>query len=123
MATKPRRQGSGSLSERIAFLQEVEGDDGSGGVTLGWQSVFEEAGRLAPIFGSRLTVESVTAARLQANQPYNLTVRSNDRTRGITAAWRVRNVRTGKEYNIKTVVNPDERNAYLEMLVVEGEAG
>lgn len=118
-----KRKGSGSLSERIAFLEQIEGDNGYGGVTLGWQERFQEAGRLAPIFGSRLTVESVSAARLQANQPYNLTVRSSDRTRAVTAAWRVRNVRTGKEYNIKTVVNPDERNAYLEMLVVEGAEG
>jgi head-tail adaptor len=25
-------------------------------------------------------------------------------------------------FNIKTIVNPDERDAYLEMLVVEGES-
>lgn len=114
-----KRSGSGSLSERIAFLQQVEGDDGYGGVVVGWQSVFEEAGRLQPKLGS----EPVVAGRLQGIQPYLLTVRSSTRTRSVTPAWRVRNVRTGREYNIKTAVNVDERNAYLEMLVVEGEAG
>lgn len=114
-----KRAGSGSLSERIAFLQQVEGDDGYGGVVVGWQSIFEEPARLAPKLGS----EPVVAGRLQGIQPYLLTVRSSTRTRSVTPAWRVRNVRTGREYNIKTSVNVDERNAYLEMLVVEGEAG
>lgn len=118
-----KRKGAGALSERVAFLEPDEIPDGYGGTTTGYVERFQEAARLAPIFGSRLTVESVTAARLAANQPYNLTVRSSERTRDITAAWRVKNVRTDKEYNIKTVVNPDERNAMLEMLVVEGEAG
>ncbi len=114
-----KRKGSGALSERVAFLQQVEGDNSYGGVTIGWQSVFEEAGRLEPKLGS----EPVVAGRLQGVQPYLLTVRSSARTRAVTPAWRVRNVRTGREYNIKTSVNVDERNAYLEMLVVEGEAG
>ncbi len=118
-----KRAGAGSLSERVAFLEPDSVDDGYGGQTQGYVERFQDAARLAPIFGSRLTVESVTAARLAANQPYNLTVRSSERTRDVTAAWRVKNLRTDKEYNIKTVVNPDERNAYLEMLVVEDEAG
>lgn len=119
MATKPRRQGAGSLSERVAFLQQVEGDDGYGGVVVGWQEQWQEPARLQPKLGS----EPVVAGRLQGIQPYLLTVRSSTRTRSVTPAWRVRNVRTGVTYNIKTAVNVDERNQWLELLVVEGEAG
>lgn len=118
-----KRSGAGSLSERVAFLEPDDIDDGYGGTTQGYVERFQDAARLEPLFGARLTVESVAAARLQSNQPYNLHVRSSTATRAVTPAWRVRNVRSGREYNIKTVVNSDERNAYLEMLVVEGEAG
>lgn len=114
-----KRKGAGSLSERVAFLQQVEGDDGYGGVVVGWQERWQEPARLMPLRGG----EAVMAGRLQGTQPFVCTVRSSTRTRAVTPAWRVRNVRTGREYNIKTSVNVDERNAYLEMLVVEGEAG
>jgi len=117
MATK--RSGAGRLSERVAFLELVTGDDGYGGVTTGYVERFTEAARLEPRMGS----EPVMASRLQGIQPYTLTVRSSERTRAVTPAWRAVNARTGKGYNIKTAVNFDERNAYIEMLVVEGEAG
>lgn len=114
-----KRSGAGSLSERVAFLEPDEIDDGYGGQTQGYVERFQDAARLHPRMGS----ETVIASRLQGVQPYTLTVRSSTATRAVTPAWRVRNVRSGREYNIKTVVNSDERNAYLEMLVVEGEAG
>lgn len=114
-----RRKGAGSLSERVAFLEPDNIDDGYGGITTGYVERFQDAARLQPRMGS----ETVIASRLQGVQPYTLTVRSSTATRAVTPAWRVRNVRSGREYNIKTVVNSDERNAYLEMLVVEGEAG
>jgi hypothetical protein len=51
-----------------------------------------------------------------------MTVRSNARTRTITPAWRARNKRTGVLYAVKTAVNIDERNQWIELLVVQGEA-
>lgn len=116
---RAKRAGSGSLSERVAFLEQVEGDDGYGGVVIGWVERFEDAARLQPRMGS----EPVIASRLQGVQPYTLTIRSSSNTRQVTPAWRVRNKRTGVEYAIKTAVNIDERNAYIEMLVVAGAGG
>ncbi|QIX20769.1 head-tail adaptor protein [Agrobacterium pusense] len=115
---KRKRAGAGSLSERIGFEAEVEGDDGYGGVTLGWSEVFVEPARLEPRVGS----EPVIASRLQGLQPYSMTIRSNERTRTITSAWRARNKRTGALYAIKSAVNIDERNQWIELLVVQGEA-
>lgn len=126
-----KRSGAGSLSERVTFQKREEVDDGYGNSVSGdWQDIFTEPARMQPQFGSRLTVEGVTAARLAAMQPYFLKVRSSLRTRAITAAWRVYDARAGmdaqgnpnRSFNIKTIVNPDERNGTLEMLVVEGEA-
>ena len=51
-----------------------------------------------------------------------MAVRSSARTRAVGMDWRAVNVRTGAVYNLTTSVNTDERGAYLEMLVVEGEA-
>lgn len=118
-----KRAGAGALSERVAFLEPDNIDDGYGGITTGYVERFSDAARLQPLFGSRLTVESVVASRLASEQPYNLIVRSSSATRAVGPDWRVRNVRNGRTYNIKTIVNPDERNAYLEMLIVEGQAG
>lgn len=126
-----KRKGAGSLSERVVFQRRDAIPDPYGNDVAGpWTDQFTESARLAPQFGNRLSVESVQAARLSAFQPYNLTVRSSSRTRGITAAWRVYDARAGKDvqgnpnrlFNIKTIVNPDERNGMLEMLIVEGEA-
>lgn len=115
---KRKRAGAGSLSERIGFEAEVEGDDGYGGVLVGFAEQFVEPARLEPRVGS----ETVIASRLQGLQPYTMTVRSNERTRTITPAWRARNKRSGVVYAIKAAVNIDERNQWIELLVVHGEA-
>ncbi|OOO25613.1 head-tail adaptor protein [Agrobacterium sp. YIC 4121] len=115
---KRKRVGAGSLSERIAFEAEVEGDDGYGGVVVGFAEQFVEPARLEPRAGS----ETVIANRLQGLQPFTMTVRSNERTRTITPAWRARNKRSGVVYAIKAAVNIDERNQWIELLVVQGEA-
>ncbi|KAB0462411.1 head-tail adaptor protein [Agrobacterium radiobacter] len=115
---KRKRAGAGSLSERIGFEAEVEGDDGYGGVVVGFAEQFVEPARLEPRVGS----EPVIASRLQGLQPYSMTIRSNERTRTITTAWRALNKRTGVVYAIKSAVNIDERNQWIELLVVQGEA-
>jgi head-tail adaptor len=115
---KRKRAGAGSLSERIGLEAEVEGDDGYGGVVVGFAEQFVEPARLEPRVGS----ETVIASRLQGLQPFTMTVRSNERTRTITTAWRARNKRSGVLYAIRTAVNIDERNQWIELLVVQGEA-
>lgn len=122
------RSGAGSLNCKMTFQRREEVDDGFGGTRGDWVDRFTVPARLAPKFGGN--AESVTAARLVSRQPYNLTVRASSQTRQITAAWRAYDARAGhtgaepnRVFGIKTVVNPDERGAYLEMLVIEGEDG
>lgn len=114
-----KRKGAGSLSERVVFMELVEQDDGYGGITRGYVDRFTEAARLQPRAGG----EAVQAARLAGTQPYTMTVRSSSQTRQVTPAWRVRDSRSDTTYNIKAVANMDERNQYIELLVVAGEAG
>lgn len=114
-----KREGAGALTEVVRFEVRSDGEDEYGNVTTGpWAVQFHEPARLRPLKGS----EPVLAQRLVGVQPFVLCVRSSSRTRRIDPAWRAVNVRSGVIYNIKTAVNPDERNAYLEMMVVQGEA-
>ncbi|PWK65868.1 head-tail adaptor protein [Aminobacter sp. AP02] len=113
-----KRSGAGSLSERVTFQRKDAIDDGYGNPVTGpWQDIFTEPARLQPRLGS----EPVIAARLTGIQPFTLTVRSSTRTREVTPAWRIVNARSGATYNIKAITNPDERNVWLDLLVVEGE--
>ncbi|TGR33003.1 MULTISPECIES: head-tail adaptor protein [unclassified Mesorhizobium] len=124
------RKGAGALNCRVTFQRrDVVQDEYGNDVTGEFVDVFSISARLAPQFNGRLSVEGVTAARLAALQPHNLTVRSCADTRAVRADWRVYDARKGKidgkplrSWNIKTIVNPDERGQYIEMLVVEGEA-
>ncbi|MDH7786334.1 head-tail adaptor [Ochrobactrum sp. 19YEA23] len=118
--------GAGSLNCRMTFQRREQISDEWGGTRGEWVDQLTVPGRLEPRYGSN--AESVMAARMQSMQPYNLTIRSSTAARQITASWRAYDARAGKTGNkpnrvfgIKTVVNPDERGQYIEMLVVEGE--
>jgi head-tail adaptor len=128
-----RRPQAGQLNCKIQFQRRAEGaTDAYGNPVPGdWENVGNPfSARLQPLFGSRLTVEDVGAARLSSKQPYNLTVRNCAATRAVRTDWRVVDVRVAQDqngatprvWNIKTIVDPDERGAFWEMLVVEGEA-
>ncbi len=121
-----KRAGAGSLNCRLTFQRREQISDEWGGTRGEWVDQFTVPGRLEPRYGSN--AESIMAARMQSMQPYNLTIRGSTAARQVTASWRAYDARAGKTgdkpnrvFGIKTVVNPDERNQYLEMLVVEGE--
>ncbi|KAB2747840.1 head-tail adaptor protein [Brucella anthropi] len=123
-----KRAGAGSLNCRLTFQSRESINDPDGGTRGEWVDHFTVPARLQPRYGSN--AESVMAARMQSLQPYNLTIRSSGQARQVTASWRAYDARAGKTgaepnrvFGIKTVVNPDERDAMLEMLVIEGEYG
>ena len=112
-----RRASAGDLRERVTFQSRAEMDDGYGNPVSGpWTDRFTTRARLQPKLGS----EAVVASRLQGIQPFMLTVRSNNDTRRVTPAWRA--IHGGLAYDIKTAANIDERNVFIEMLVVQGGA-
>jgi SPP1 family predicted phage head-tail adaptor len=111
------RNGAGSLNRRVDFQEPVRADDGHGGTILSWETKFSEPARMVPKTGG----EEIVASRLQGKQPYILTVRSSTRTRAVLTSWRIRNSRSGAVYAIKSAANLDERDAYIDFLIVEGE--
>lgn len=121
-----KRAGAGSLNCRLTFQRREQISDEWGGTRGEWVDQFTMPGRLEPRYGSN--AESIMAARMQSMQPYNLTIRSSEQARQITASWRAYDARAGvtdgkpnRVFGIKTVVNPDERGQYIEMLAIEGE--
>lgn len=107
------RSGAGALNHRVDFQKPVEENH----VVTGWETIFSTAARLVPKLGS----EDVVANRMQGKQPYVMTVRGETRTRSVTTSWRVVNARTSALYSIKSSANVDERGAYIDFLVVEGD--
>lgn len=130
MASRPT---AGRLNRRVRFEARSDTTDAYGNTIPNggpWVTQYECAARLQPVFGSRLNVEDVSAARLSAKQPYNLIVRNCSAARAVRTDWRVVDVRTSQDangaspraFNIKTIVDPLENSQWIEMLVVEGES-
>lgn len=121
-----KRKGAGALNQLITFSRRVIVENDYGNERGDWQDEFTVPARLMPKMGS----EEVTASRLQGIQPFIMTVRSSTETRQVTPAWRAYDARAGfvdgnpvRSFDIKTAANIDERNAYIEMLVVDSGAG
>ncbi|KKX33977.1 head-tail adaptor protein [Rhizobium sp. LC145] len=115
-----RKSGAGGLRQRMLFQAKGMGPDEYGNPIPSdvFATVFEDYAELVP----RLGGESVMASRLQGIQPYTARVRSSPNTRQVTTAWRLVDARNDKRvFNIKAISDPDQKNQYLEMLIVDGE--
>lgn len=110
--------GAGALGVRIALARRVAVDDGMGNETGQWSEEMELLGERIPLKGG----EEVMAARLASRQPFILRLRQSSRSRLVTPGWRARDVRTGALYNIRSIVDPDGRRQWFDMLVEEGVA-
>ncbi len=121
---------AGDLRSKVAFqrrkelVTDQEKSDRYGNALGEWETVIECRARLQPRLGS----EEVVAARLQGKQPYILTVRSSKASREVTPAWRAYDARAGMKadgvtpkrlFDIKSVSNVDERDQFLDFLVVQ----
>ena len=124
-----KRTGAGQLNRRVTFQRRSTVTDEYGNESTGpFADVFTIAARLQPKFGTN--VESFAASRLSSKQPYNLTVRACAATKAVRTDWRVVDARVATDqngasprvWNITTIVDPDERGQWLEMLVIEGAA-
>ncbi|MGQ3213004.1 MAG: head-tail adaptor protein [Shinella sp.] len=117
MAKKPS---SGALRVKLHFQNRPLVDDGMGNEQSGpWETVFSDYAELIPMRGG----ETVIAARLTGVQPYIVRVRSHTASREISPSWRAVDARNPKRVlNIRTVSDPDEKNAWLDMMTDDGVA-
>jgi SPP1 family predicted phage head-tail adaptor len=110
---------SGELRHRVAFDAREIVDDGYGNPVSGdWEEQFVVAAKIAPKLGG----ETVLAARLQSQNTVNITVRQSSNTALVQTDWRARDVREGKEYAIKSIIDPDDGGAWFELLCQTGVA-
>lgn len=115
-----KRPSAGRQREKLHFQKRAKVDDGYGNEVAGdFATVFTDVAELVPLRGS----ETVQAARLTGVQPYTVRIRSCAASREITPAWRAVDARNDKRvFNIRTVTNPDQKSAWLELLVDDGVA-
>jgi head-tail adaptor len=104
------------LSERVAFDQREVVSDSLGSV----EGAFVQRFVCAAGIRAKLGGEAVTAARLASQQPVVITVRQSSQTLQVEADWRVRDMRDGTIYNIRSIADPDSDGAWLEMLCQSG---
>ena len=110
---------AGELRHRIAFDKRTDVDDGYGNPVSGpFTEQFVVSAKVQAKFGG----EAVTAARLTGQQPVNITVRQSSSTLTIGTDWRARDARSGTVYAIRSIVDPDDGGAWLELLCQSGVA-
>ena len=110
--------GAGELRHLIAFDKRIDAQDDYGNSQSSFEEQFVVAAKVQAKFGG----EAVTAARLTGQQPVTIIVRQCEQTRQIKVDWRARDVRSGDEYAIRSIVDPDDKRAYFEILTQTGVA-
>lgn len=108
---------AGLLVLRVAFDERSEVDDGYGNTQSDWVERFQCRAAYRHLRGG----ESVMAGRLEGKHTQIITVRSSSQTRQIDTDWRVRDMRTGQEFNIRDVTHETDRQ-WISLLVERGVA-
>jgi len=109
---------AGALRHRFAFDRRETVDDGYGNTQAEFVEQFVVWAGVQARFGG----ETVTAARLAGQQPVTVTVRKSEQTAQINPDWRARDVRSGEIYNIRSIADPDDSGAFLDLLCQTGAA-
>lgn len=108
---------AGRLFESVAFDEPTETLDQYGGTESGWIQRVTTRANFLNLRGG----ETVMASRLAGKQPVVVTIRSHTAGLAIDTDWRMRDLRTGHEYNIRSVVPSDDRQ-FIEITAVRGVA-
>lgn len=101
------------LRHRLTLQQEVRTADGAGGYTPSWSDVATVWAQVEPLKGA----ERLHAMQLQDTVSHRVTIRYRA---GVTAALRL--LFGTRVFNIRAVINPGERNRWLELMCEEGVA-
>lgn len=102
---------AGSLRDNVEFLKLVSVPDGGGGSTNSWVAQFQARAAIKVLKAG----ENVLAGRLQGTQTLVATVRYQAAVAAVDGTWRLRNVHTDSEYNIRAVT-PDTRHQWVDVL-------
>jgi SPP1 family predicted phage head-tail adaptor len=104
---------AGGLRQTITFEEKTQIPDGCGGITDGWQKVLTARAQIKPVSGS----ERYQSMRLEATVTHQLIVRYNP----FIKPWH--RIRFGDRYfNIRSILNVEERNRWMIIKAEEGVA-
>lgn len=103
----------GALRHRLTIQAESPTADAGGGHGLAWSNVATVWGRVEPLSGG----ERLRAMQIESRVTHRITIRYRA---GVTAANRI--AFANRIFNIRAVVNVEERNRILELLCEEGVA-
>lgn len=106
---------AGDLVHRYAFDRRVSVDRGDGVMDGDWQQVFVSSAGIVHLRGG----EAVMQGRLAGQHPQIIFVRSSTLSRQVASDWRVRDVRSGVDYNIRDIT-PSSDGLWLDFLVQSG---
>lgn len=93
------KAGSGQLHYQVALLKREQVDDGQGNTEGKFVEQFQTRAEFIHLRGG----ESVLAGRLQGKHTQVIRVRNSANTRLISTDWMLRDVRTGKSFNIRDI--------------------
>lgn len=114
--------GAGDLRQRVTFARPNSTTDAYGNVSTGWQDMFTCSANISP----RLGGETVEAARLAGRQPAIVRVRQSPDSKLIRTDWRITDLVSGTQYNIRSVADPHlgdaEHGKWIDMLAESGVA-
>lgn len=111
---------AGELRESVTFQQRIDMFDDYGNTVVDFVDKFTTSARIQPHKG--IGNEAVAAARLTGTQPMIIRVRQSSQTIQVNTDWRIIDRRSSVPYNIESIANMDEKNAYLDMLCISGTA-
>lgn len=107
---------AGARTERVELYSPAGSDDGYGGETVTFVFEFETEAAVLYLRGG----ETVQAARLEGRQPAVFTIAADSRASQVRPSWRLTDVRTGREFNIRSVILSEDAEDYE--LTCEGSA-
>lgn len=112
---------AGQLYEKVAFDRREQSNPDSPADYGNTESVFVEQFIRRAGFTYLRGTETVIAARLEGRQPVVVRMRSDSQTRTIAADWRMRDVRSGVEYAVRSIAPTTDRQ-WLDVLCESGVA-
>ncbi len=113
MMFRGKKNTTSRLRHKLALQQEVRISDGVGGYAKSWHTLVEVWAEIKPLTGS----EQLVAGQLQGASNYKIALRYRS---DITAGMRF--LFDGRVFNIRSVLNIDEKRDMLDVLAQEGVA-
>lgn len=117
-----KRLGAGALYHTVAFDKLAAGNPDSPYDYGNEETVWVEQFRRRAAFIHLRRGEAVIAGRLQGRHLQVIQVRASVEARSVGTDWRVRDVATGEEFNIRDISPNEDDRAFIDFLCEKGVA-